>query len=114
MTGRYPNIMLLDYRFQEEILRRIPSTDRYIPDVDTYMFPQVWPNTGGGFAEPGGVYGQAFIKEYTTVLVSHNHNMAMVAFGDKPAYIVDDLTEKFMSDLRTHSMASVHESRVYD
>ncbi len=111
MTGHFPNIELIEYIFQQQVLSRLDAGERYIPDVDAYVFPQTWPNTGGGLAEPGYVYGQAITKQYTTVIVSHNHNMAMVAFGNKPAYIVDDLNEKFMSDLRTQNMAGKYDSQ---
>lgn len=111
MGASFPNIELLDYIFQQHILNKADPEKTYIPDVDAFVFPQVWPNTGGGFSEPGFVYGCAMTKQYTTVLVSHNQNMAMVCFGNKPAYIVDDLNEKFMSDLRTQNMASKYESK---
>lgn len=114
MSADYPNIELLDYIFQTEVLKHHDPKERYIPDTDAYVFPQVWPNTGGGFCEPGFVYGQALTKQYTTVLINRNSDVAMVAFGNKPAYFVDELTEKFMSDLRMHSMARKYDANIYD
>ena len=114
MTERYPNIELLDYIFQVEVLKRHAADKRYIPDTEAYVFPQVWPNTGGGFCEPGFMYGQALTTQYTTVLINKNDGVAMVSFGNKPAYFVDELTEKFMSDLRMHSMARKYDAHIYD
>ena len=112
MTAEYPNLMLLDYMFQQHVLRRLDPGERYIPDIDASVFSQTWPNTGGGFAEPGYCYGDAMTKQYTTVLISHNYHLAMVFFGNRPAYVVThiDNKPKFMEDLRNCSMARKYDA----
>ena len=111
MTAEYPNIPLLDYIFREHIQKFLDQNDRvYVLNVDVYVFPQTWPNTGGGFAQPGCVYGQSFIKEYTTVLMDMDHNFAMVAFGNKPAYMIQNPNQEFVDDFNKKLMKTKHEA----
>ncbi len=53
------------------------------------MFPQTWPNTAGGFSEPGIVSGNAFTTEFTTVMKvfvrDTKEEYYGVFFGNKPA-----------------------------
>lgn len=88
--------------------------DRYIPDNEIYVFPQTWPNTGGGFSQPGYAYGDAFTKEYTTVIINRNDNAAMVSFGNKPAYSVCPIPQRFWDDLNKKRMARWYDRAVYD
>ncbi len=113
MLREYPNIGLLEYVFQEKLCKMHDPSKTFIPDDDVYMFPQVWPNTGDGFAQAGYFYGDCMTKEYTTVIVNNNDNAAMVAFGNKCAYIVKPMTEKFIDDLRHHRMAGWKEKERY-
>lgn len=102
----YPNLQLLEYIFRWS-LRQVEETGTN--EIDAYVFPQWWPNTGGGFAEPGYVYGQAFTKEYTTVMFD-NHHHALVAFGNRPAYLITNPNKAFMDDFNTRSMKSKHDA----
>ena len=110
----YPNIGLLEYRFNEVLLSEHNSSKRFIPDCDVFMFPQTWPNTGGGFARKGYFYGNAITRQYTTVLINRYENAAMVCFGDKPAYFVKPVPNTFYADLRDQSMAGVGNTNRYD
>ncbi len=78
------------------------------------MFPQTWPDTAGGFSEPGMVAGQAFTTEITTVMKVYVHDTEEeyygVFFGSKPAYIVDNANEAFFEDLRNQQLKSKYEA----
>ena len=106
MTAEYPNLQLLEYIFNSTVKydNKNPS------NIDAYVFPQIWPNTGGGFAEPGYAYGQAMTKEYTTVLLDLNINVAMVAFGNRPAYIIQNPNQTFVDDFNKKNMKSKYEA----
>lgn len=110
----YPNLGLLEYRFNEVLLSEHDSSKRFIPDCDVFMFPQTWPNTGGGFARKGYFYGDAMTRQYTTVLINHHENVAMVCFGDRPAYFVKPVPSTFYDDLKKQSMAGVEDTSRYD
>ena len=114
MLREYPNIGLIEYIFQKELYERHDPDKVFIPDDDVYMFPQVWPNTGGGFAENGFCYGDAMTKEYTTVIVNRTDNAAIVAFGNKCAYFVKPITARFIDDLQHHRMAGWKEKHIYE
>ena len=82
------------------------------------MFPQTWPDTAGGFSEPGMVAGQAFTTQFTTVMRVYVHDTKEeyygVFFGNRPAYIVSNANEFFFEDLRNQQLKSKHEAeKVY-
>lgn len=104
--AEYPNLPLLEYIFNSSVEYDHKNTN----DINAYVFPQTWPNTGGGFAEPGYCYGQAFTKEYTTVFIDMNANIAMVAFGNKPAYIIQNPNQTFVDDFNKKNMKSKYEA----
>lgn len=106
MTAEYPNLQLLEYIFRQTVRERIELKEPYFPDIDAFVFPQVWPNTGGGFAEPGCCYGQAMTKEYTSVLFDMTNNFAMVSFGNKPAYAIHNPNQEFVDDFNKKNMKS--------
>ena len=106
----YPNIQLLDYIFRENIEKCFGPLNKF-QDIDVYVFPQTWPNTGGGFAQPGVVYGQSFIKEYTTVLFDLSLNIAMVAFGNRPAYFIENPNQEFVDDFNRKLMKTKYEAQ---
>jgi len=107
-----PNIELLNYIFYQRIAEIKKQGYNFGQADQIYMFPQTWPNTGGGFAEPGYCYGQTMTSEYTTVLIDSEENMAMVCFGEKPAYIVS-LSQCFMDDVKAHRVKGKHEAKKY-
>lgn len=116
MTVEYPDIKLINYIFVKRLVRNNLVDKNYSYPGDAYMFPQVWPNTGGGFAEPGYCYGQAMTKEYTTVMFDYDASIAMVFFGERYAYeVCNPLDNKaFMDDLMFHRMKSQYESKKYE
>lgn len=82
------------------------------------MFPQTWPDTAGGFSEPGMVAGQAFTTQITTIMRVYVHDTEEeyygVFFGSKPAYIVDHANETFFEDLKNRRIKSKYEAgKVY-
>jgi len=72
-----------------------------------YSFMQTWPNTGGGFAEPGYVYGQAFTDQRTTVIMAENEGTSVVFFDGTPAYVVSLATDVFVDDINSKKIVSV-------
>ena len=110
MTAEYPNLELLDYIFRRAIEDFVKPDQSIVVDFDVHVFPQIWPNTGGGFATPGYCYGQSFIKQYTTVFISTTQNVAMVFFGNRPAYIIQNPNQKFVDDFNRKQMKSKYEA----
>ena len=107
-----PNIETLNHEFETILLKKRNATHRYIPDNETYVFPQTWPNTGGGFAEPGCMYGQAMTTEYTTVILNREDDAAVVFFGERPAYYVCPTPEEFWIDFdRRHMVGIAYKDR---
>ena len=45
MKAEYPNLQLLEYIFRQS-LRQVEETVTY--EINAFVFPQTWPNTGGG------------------------------------------------------------------
>lgn len=105
MTAEYPNLQLLEYIFRQS-LRRFEETGTN--EIDAFVFPQTWPNTGGGFASPGYVYGQSFIKQYTTVMLCDK--FAFVCFDNTPAYLIKNPNKQFMDDFNARNMKSKHDA----
>jgi len=110
----YPNLELLQYRFEQYLfnIRNHNKVEKpyYRGNTHIYVFPQTWPNTGGGFARKGAVYGQSMTQQYTTVVVNEGEQSALVCFDNDPAYWVSSLTKSFWNDLRHHSMAGVEDA----
>lgn len=103
----YPNLQLLAYIFRNS-LALVGTEDIREETIDAHVFPQVWPNTGGGFAKPGYMYGQSMTKEYTTVLFYQD--FAMVCFGNRPAYLINHPNKTFMQDFALKNMKSAYHS----
>lgn len=112
----FPNLELLNYWFYEEIagLKNDAKKRRYQEPDEVFVFTQVWPNTGGGFSRPGYCYGDAMTRQCTTVFINYREDCGMVCFDNKPAYIVDHLTDRFMEDVRQCKMRRAFEASVYD
>lgn len=53
-------------------------------EVDVWMFPQTWPDSGLGFE--GGVVLHAFWSALTSVFATQDRNTVAVYFGDRFAY----------------------------
>lgn len=77
------------------------------------MFPQSWPNTGGGFCHSGGVYGQAFTSSYTTVLINTTTGEHGIYFGGRYAYSGSANSRVLRDDIRNHNLAGVRDCRKY-
>lgn len=117
--GKYPDLEYFEALFLGNIRRDHPEMFKnsfWMPTVELVdMFPQSWPNTGGGFAEPNMMYGQAFVTEITTVMKLRTYDTDevyyAVFFGNKPAYIVSDADEKFLTDLKNHEIKSKYDAQ---
>ena len=113
MAVNYPNIEALELKFRILMFERVGEEYKNNFVIDSNVFPQMWPNTAGGFSRPGMVSGQAFTKEYTTVMFCNELNMACVSFGNQPAYLVHNPNETFLNDFNNRQMKSLYESEKF-
>lgn len=112
MHTEYPNLPLVEERFQNtphlrkavEEYKKKTDSKYFIPEYDCVVFPQTFPNTAGIF-EKGGLSGQAFTKQYITVISEQNTQVYGVFGGDYLAYIVEDPKEVFFEDIDRKDMA---------
>lgn len=81
------------------------------PEVEVYVFPQIWGSTALGF---NGIGGQAMTSAYTTVVSDLNEGYHSVFFGEALAYTVFNPNDKFFKDIARHKMRSVRESAIYN
>ncbi len=124
MIGRYPDLEYLEAVLMGNIMHNHPEArgNVYMRDTSVDMFPQTWPNTAGGFDEPGKMSGQAFTTEYTTVIKislflgteMNNRVFYGIFFGNKPAYLIENPPEIFFEDLKSRQMKTKYEAeKVY-
>jgi len=102
MKQSLPCLPLIEERFVKAIAPHIDG--KYYPDVEMYMFPQIWGSTALGF---GGAGGQAITTAYTTVVTDIHYGYYGVFFGEGLAYLVAKPNHDFFEDLRKGQMASV-------
>lgn len=74
-------------------------------------FPQTWSSTCTGFdidskGEPV-MAGSAFTDAYTTIVYEKHTDVYVVCFGEDVAYMVDDPTDYFYTDIWKHDMTSL-------
>ena len=100
MIPKYPNLPLINER-----CLNILGLDSH-KNLVAQVFIQSWPNTAGGF-ENGGISGQAFIQQYTTVMWYEPEDVWIVCFDNTPAYVVMDPPEVFFQDLHDGLMECV-------
>ena len=108
----YPDFKKSETSLIKSVLKDHPEYKYNITDYDyrAYVFPQVWPNTAGGFEE-GGFSGQAITEQYTLVLCLNltfkdktTKDYYGVFFDGNPCYIVTDPKPRFFIDLDEMSM----------
>jgi len=104
-----PDLTPIAFKFGEECC----NGNHQNRDTEIYVFPQDWPNTGGGMAEYGYVYGQMFVREYTVVIYSMLMDKAMVWFDGKLGYTINGLTDRFWEDLYNQEMKNRGHARYY-
>lgn len=124
---RYPSLELIDFQCREIV--KADFADRhnlYLTgglDLDMVvrleMFCQTWSNTATGFDLDGGLSGQMFVDEYTTVATvfirgNNVEKVYVVCFGESIAYIVRKPNEKFFRDLKNRNMYSQKYSYLYE
>ena len=105
----HPDLTMITHRFHIECC----VSNHHNNDDIIYVFPQTWPNTGGGMAEFGYCYGQAFTEQYTTVIYSKKRGKAQVWFDNQLGYNINGLTDRFWNDLNAQSMRDRGHSRYY-
>ena len=120
-----PNLELLEYKVQQLLLKdeetinklkEIKKKNKYARlNFEVIVFAQTWENTCTGFdvMEDGSAAwgGQAFTKEYTSVLHELLTDTYVVCFGDRPCYKVTNANEQFYEDLNKRRMASLSEAK---
>lgn len=117
--GKYPDLEYLEAMLLGNLRNLHPKafkTSFWQPQAELVdMFPQTWPNTAGGFSEPGMMAGQAFTTQFTTVMRVYVHNIEKeyygVFFDTKPAYIVDNANETFFNDLKEHNLKTRYDAQ---
>ncbi len=77
------------------------------------MFPQSWPNTGGGFCHFGGVYGQAFTSSYTTVLMNTTTGEHGIYFGGRYAYSASASSRSLRNDIMSQNLVGQRDGNKY-
>ncbi len=117
--GKYPNLEYLEAMLLGNLRNLHPEafkTSFWQPQAELVdMFPQTWPDTAGGFSEPGMVAGQAFTTQFATVMRVYVHDTKEeyygVFFGNELAYIVDNANETFFKDLKEHNLKTRHDAQ---
>ena len=112
-NAKYPDLEWLTRVFRKHRIECHEEGAPFLEDTSVYIFPQWWPNTGGGFAQSGYMYGQAMIKQHTTVILSDSDCVAMVCFDNQPAYFVDGIFGQFYEDLDNHHICGLSETWHY-
>ena len=108
LIGGLPNLELLEYK-SKNILRQIDNEKYKKLNLVADVFLQTWASTALGF---GGIGGQAISEAYTTVFGDVLKNVYVIFFGNSLAYIVENPTEKFFTDLKFRMLASVDKSKI--
>ena len=126
MLAEYPNLPLVQERFQNAIYERLlekkaeiqrekETENRHIfwigPKYRADVFMQTWANTAGGFQEPGMVSGQALTEQYTTVMYEQVTEIYGVFFGNRLCYLVDNANDAFLEDLKNRNMCCLGDAK---
>lgn len=112
-NAKYPDLEWLSRVFNQIRIKCHEANTLYLDDATINVFPQTWANTGGGLAEPGYCYGAAMTTQLTTVIHSDSDGVAMVCFGNQPAYFVDGIFGVFYNDLDKRNMCGMKDYHYY-
>lgn len=116
MYNEYPNLPLVEEKFSCAILhsieKAINESQKRFPraEFSVCVFPQVWPNTAGGFEDGKCFSGQMFITQYTTVIQEKLTGIYGVFFGNGMAYYVEKENSAFAEDLKAQNMKNIKEA----
>ena len=106
-----PDLKRMLGEFREEMKNGFGKVP-FDSDIDVSCWVQTWPDTGGGMAEPGCMYGQAITRELVTCFVCRAFRVVMVCFGGQAAYICD-LSRKFWTDYHRHQIVGISKRDKY-
>lgn len=120
MTAKLPNLELILYKAKQilggsqKFMQKVQSLQKapygVMLDYNIDVFPQTWSNTALGFDKDGGVSGQAMTKAYTTIVHENVTDFYVVFFGENPCYMIDEVTQEFVDDLRSRSLVGQREA----
>ena len=116
MHTEYPNLPLIEERFQNKIAKYLEEAKKEAgkswigPEYDVQVFSQIFPNTAGIF-ENGGFSGQAMTKMYVTVIEELHTGLYGVFGGDRLAYLVKDPGDRFFADVLKKDIATCREAK---
>jgi len=126
MTGKYPNIEILEKLFRSacDTIFSEPAPHILVPETEVEVFPQTWPDTSCGIGD--GFAGQAFTKAYTSVFslkwstkqenkgITDSGNIIYgVFFRNTLAYVLINPNKKFQEDLKNHSLKEQKKAGIY-
>ena len=132
---KYPNLELLVYKAKQIYKHGISGSmhdgkrtpvmpNAKLLDEEIFTFRQTWDTTATGFDLDGGLSGQMFTDEYTTVVKLHfcfqksegydGMDLFVVFFGDRIAYYGVDPNEEFFIDLSRMEMKSQKNQHYFD
>ena len=124
MKAKYPNLELLDYQARQIILHNKEYLDKIqkmaCPEIDFFasVHKQYWGSGVTAFdVDKDGMpvmAPQAITPAYTTVFFEPENKIYIVFVDSKCCYVVENANERFLSDLKNHSLVSVSEAmKVY-
>ena len=95
LTGKYPDLEYFERIMLGNVLERHPKAfKKGVCQVELVaMFPQMWPDTAGGFSMPGTVAGQALTTQITTVMEAHTPDTGEDFYG----VFFDDVPQRLKS-----------------
>ncbi len=124
LNPKLPNLELLEYKFKsaldknEDFIARMKEKKEkeghVFLDIVADMFLQTWTNTCCGIDKmPNGEPawgGQAFTAQYTTVFQERSSGIYGVFFGDRIVFLITEVNEKFLEDVKNRNIAPISEA----
>ena len=117
MDPEYKRESLPDLKaIYDKVLSAIPLKTVYRISMETFM--QTWPDTAGGFSEPGMMSGQAMTEGYVTIvtvdlykdIAKKDKTMYITFFGNEGAYVTTDPKPAFFEDIKNHHMQDKYDA----
>ena len=91
---------------------------KLIYHISMETFLQTWPDTAGGFSEPGMLSGRAMTEGYVTVVTvdlfkdaaAKDKTLYITFFGNEGAYVTTDPKPAFFKDIKDHHMQNKYDA----